>query len=105
MHLVGRVDAGGVVAAGEFLVELVPNLATALAYLDENGAHLKSLNSFSNNIMKTERILVTGAFGQIGYELVPELQRKYGKDNVVAIGHKNIPKYFDGLLEQGDVTC
>ena len=26
-----------------------------------------------------ERILVTGPFGQIGSELVPELQKKYGK--------------------------
>lgn len=34
----------------------------------------------------SEKILVTGPFGQIGSELVPELQKKYGEDNVVALG-------------------
>lgn len=34
----------------------------------------------------TEKILVTGPFGQIGSELVPELQKKYGKQNVIALG-------------------
>ena len=35
-----------------------------------------------------ERIVVTGAAGQIGSELVPELRRVYGNENVVAAGHK-----------------
>lgn len=50
-----------------------------------------------------EKILVTGAFGQIGTELVPELQKRHGKENVVVLGHKNIPAQFDGILEKGDV--
>ncbi len=33
------------------------------------------------------RILITGAFGQIGTELTPELRRRYGNENVVATGH------------------
>ncbi|MBI2028260.1 MAG: NAD-dependent epimerase/dehydratase family protein [Candidatus Levybacteria bacterium] len=48
------------------------------------------------------KILVTGAFGQIGSELVPALQQKHGKDNVVAMGHRNIPSRFDGILEKAD---
>ncbi len=34
-----------------------------------------------------ERILVTGAAGQIGSDLVPELRRIHGDDNVLAAGH------------------
>ncbi|MEX2007699.1 MAG: NAD-dependent epimerase/dehydratase family protein [Candidatus Levyibacteriota bacterium] len=48
------------------------------------------------------RVLVTGAFGQIGSELVPALQQKHGKDSVVAMGHSHIPTDFDGILATGD---
>ena len=48
-----------------------------------------------------EKILVTGAFGQIGTELVEALQKKYGAGNIVALGHHNIPSGFTGLLEKG----
>ncbi len=51
-----------------------------------------------------EKILVTGAFGQIGSDLVPALQKKHGKDSVIALGHHNIPDDFEGLLEKGSVT-
>ncbi len=50
-----------------------------------------------------EKILVIGPFGQIGTELFPELQKLYGDDNVVALGHKNIPKDFSGIIEKGDI--
>ena len=37
------------------------------------------------------RILVTGATGQIGSELVPLLRKRYGGQNVVAVGHSRKP--------------
>ena len=37
------------------------------------------------------RVLVTGATGQIGSELVPLLRNRYGGRNVVAVGHKRKP--------------
>ncbi|MFP4051663.1 MAG: NAD-dependent epimerase/dehydratase family protein [Thermoplasmata archaeon] len=51
----------------------------------------------------TEKILVTGPFGQIGSELVPGLQERHGKENVVALGHRHIPDDYEGVLETGDV--
>lgn len=51
----------------------------------------------------SKRILVTGAFGQIGSELVPALYREFGKDMVVAMGHSNVSRDFDGILEKADI--
>lgn len=51
-----------------------------------------------------DRILVTGAFGQIGSDLIPALQKKYGKDNVVAMGHRNIPEDTDAIVESAEIT-
>lgn len=51
-----------------------------------------------------KKILVTGAFGQIGSELVPALQKTYGKQNIVAVGHTHIPRDFDGIVESVEIT-
>ena len=46
-----------------------------------------------------QRILVTGATGQIGSELIPALRQRYGPDSVVAAGHKREPE--GALLDSG----
>ena len=45
------------------------------------------------------RILVTGATGQIGSELIPALRKRYGSENVIAAGHKTQPD--KKLLDSG----
>ena len=46
-----------------------------------------------------QKILVTGAVGQIGSELTMVLRKKYGNENVIATGHKKKPE--ETLLESG----
>lgn len=46
-----------------------------------------------------KKILVTGAAGQIGSELTMALRKKYGNDNVVAVGHKTKPS--ETLIRSG----
>ena len=53
------------------------------------------------------KILVTGAVGQIGSELTVELRRRYGAENVVATGHRTKPSAVlcdSGPFEFIDVT-
>jgi nucleoside-diphosphate-sugar epimerase len=53
------------------------------------------------------RILLTGSTGQIGSELIPELSRRYGRENVVAASHARAPDeklLAFALFESLDVT-
>jgi nucleoside-diphosphate-sugar epimerase len=48
---------------------------------------------------KMNKLLVTGSTGQIGSELTLALRKRYGGDNVVAVGHQRKPS--DILLNSG----
>lgn len=53
--------------------------------------------------MNQRKILVIGASGLVGSDLVPALQKKVGKENVIAF-EKHPPRNpHDGILEMGDV--
>lgn len=49
-----------------------------------------------------KKILVTGAFGQIGSELVPALEAKYGRGTVVAMDIA-VPEGYEGEAEKFDI--
>lgn len=49
------------------------------------------------------KILVTGAFGLVGTDLVQALQEKFGSDAVISIGHSNIHNKINGIIEQADI--
>lgn len=49
------------------------------------------------------KVLITGAFGQIGSELVPALQKKFGADSVVALDLKPAPEDYKGAVYSGTV--
>jgi len=51
-----------------------------------------------------KKVLVTGAFGLVGSELVPALQKELGTDSVVALARQTVDPNFEGILEKGDVT-
>lgn len=51
-----------------------------------------------------KKVLVTGAFGLVGSELVPALQKELGVDSVVALARQTVDPNFEGILEKGDVT-
>ncbi len=50
-----------------------------------------------------KKILVTGAGGQIGFELIHRLRKEYGENNVIGSGRRVYPD-LDGLFELCDVT-
>lgn len=52
---------------------------------------------------RKKRILVVGAAGQIGSELVPALRQKYGSENVIAVDRKI--KQNKKFLEAGPFEC
>ena len=51
-----------------------------------------------------KKILITGALGQIGSELLVALQKRYGHDNVIATDIRRPPQ-IDAVFEVMDCTC
>ena len=50
-----------------------------------------------------KRILITGACGLVGSDLVLALQEKHGAENVIALDFQTACKTFRGIFEQADV--
>lgn len=52
--------------------------------------------------MNTKKILITGAFGLVGSDLVEALSHKYGKESIIAVSHRATAS-IPALIEKGDV--
>ncbi|HOZ03195.1 MAG TPA: NAD-dependent epimerase/dehydratase family protein [Candidatus Woesebacteria bacterium] len=50
------------------------------------------------------KVLVTGAFGLVGSDLIPKLQQIHGQDNVIALARETRNPDFTGIVETGNVT-
>ncbi len=53
--------------------------------------------------MITKKVIIIGAFGQIGTELTPALAKILGEKNIVALSHSKINQDFSAIIEKGDV--
>lgn len=56
------------------------------------------------HLLLMKKILVTGAFGLVGSDLVPALQKKYGEDSIICLSHNKTDDNFKGIIEKGDVS-
>lgn len=54
--------------------------------------------------MAEKKILVTGAFGLVGTDLVLRLRKEYDAKNIIVVSHKTAHNLFDVITEKGDVT-
>ena len=50
-----------------------------------------------------KKILVTGAYGLVGTDLVLALRKKYKRNDIVVLSHKTTHNQFDVITENGDV--
>ena len=50
------------------------------------------------------KVLVTGAFGLVGSDLIPKLQQIHGQENVIALARETRNPDFTGIVETGNVT-
>ena len=50
-----------------------------------------------------KKILVTGAYGLVGTDLVLALRKRYIRDDIVTLSHKTTHNQFDVISEKGDV--
>jgi hypothetical protein len=57
------------------------------------------------NLKMSQVVLVTGPFGQIGSELIPVLQQRYGVQNVICLAHKTIPAWYKVLARSVRCAC
>ena len=51
-----------------------------------------------------QKILVTGAFGLVGSDLIPKLAELYGQENIIALARETSNRNYTGVIEKGDVT-